>query len=149
MSSVSALRVAVLGEYIRSWRVQDSSFWIAQAMRPGGGSRMEAVTALERRPEILHIREDEGIHDYDNVQSSFFISYNKPLRRNVSDSLGASSGGVSDPVLLRCSERELLQFCWPQPNDPASSSSFDVVLGPGGLMKICLVSAFPAIAAGT
>ena len=28
------LRVAVLGEYIRSWRVQDSSYWIAQAMRP-------------------------------------------------------------------------------------------------------------------
>jgi len=30
----------------------------------------------------------EGIHDYDNVQSSFLISYLKPLRRNVSDSFG-------------------------------------------------------------
>jgi hypothetical protein len=29
-----------------------------------------------------------GIHDYDNVQSSLLISYNKPLRRDVSDSYG-------------------------------------------------------------
>ena len=84
MSSANALRVAVLGEYIRSWRVQDLSYWIAQAMRPcrsksNGNPRGDGV-----RTGDFAFSRGEGIHDYDNVQSSFLISYNKPLRRNVS-----------------------------------------------------------------
>ena len=51
----------------------------------------------------------EGIHDYDNVQNSFFISYDKPLRRKVSDSR-ASSGGVSNPVLRRSQSANYYSF---------------------------------------
>jgi tetratricopeptide (TPR) repeat protein len=81
------LRVAVLGEYIRSWRVQDSSFWIAQAMVPAAEIEWKPTHRWGANGYFAFSR-GEGIHDYDNVLSSFFISYNKPLRRNVSDSLG-------------------------------------------------------------
>jgi tetratricopeptide (TPR) repeat protein len=81
------LRVAVVGEYIRSWRVQDLSYWIAQAMRPAAEVEWKPTRRWGVNGYFAYSR-GEGIHDYDNVLSSFFISYNKPLRRNVSDSLG-------------------------------------------------------------
>ncbi len=48
---------------------------------------METFAALVRTGDFAFSR-GEGIHDYDNVQSSVLISYNKPVRRNVSDSIG-------------------------------------------------------------
>jgi tetratricopeptide (TPR) repeat protein len=84
------LRIAVLGEYIRSWRVQDSSFWIAQAMRPAAQVEWKPSLRWSASGDFAFSR-GEGIHDYDNVLSSIFISYNKPLRRIVSDSLGQVS----------------------------------------------------------
>jgi hypothetical protein len=81
------LKVSILGEYIRSWRVQDLLFTTAQAMRPG--------TELEYRPNnrwsfngSFEFNRGEGFHDYDNVQSGFFISYVKPWRRTVQDATG-------------------------------------------------------------
>ena len=71
------LRVAVLGEYIRSWRVQDLSYWIAQAVRPAGQVEWKPSQRWSANGDFAFSR-GEGIHDYDNVQSSFFISYNKP-----------------------------------------------------------------------
>jgi len=82
-----SLRVAVLGEYIRSWRVQDQSFWIAQAFRPAGQIEWNPSRRWTMNGNFAFSR-GEGIHDYDNVQSSVLISYNKPLRRVVSDSAG-------------------------------------------------------------
>jgi tetratricopeptide (TPR) repeat protein len=81
------LRVAVLGEYIRSWRVQDLSFWIAQIVRPAAEIEWKPTRRWTLNGDFSFSR-GEGFHDYDNVQSSILISYNKPLRRNVSDSLG-------------------------------------------------------------
>jgi hypothetical protein len=82
-----SLRVAVLGEYIRSWRVQDQSFWIAQAFRPAGEIEWKPSRRWIVNGNFAFSR-GEGIHDYDNVQSSVLISYNKPLRRVVNDSAG-------------------------------------------------------------
>lgn len=81
------LRVAVLGEYIRSWRVQDLSYWIAQAMVPAAQVEWKPTRRWNVNGDFSFSR-GEGIHDYDNVQSSLLISYIKPLRRNVSDSFG-------------------------------------------------------------
>jgi tetratricopeptide (TPR) repeat protein len=81
------LRVAVLGEYIRSWRVQDLNYWIAQAMRPAAEIEWKYSRRWTANGSFAFSR-GEGIHDYDNVQSSFLISYIKPLRRNVSDGFG-------------------------------------------------------------
>ena len=47
-----SLRVAVLGEYIRSWRVQDLNYWIAQAMRPCGTDRMETIAPMDRERRV-------------------------------------------------------------------------------------------------
>ncbi len=84
------LRIAVLGQYIRSWRVQDTSYWIAQALRPEFQVEWKPSLRWSATGDFAYSR-GEGIHDYDNVLSSFFISYNKPLRRIVSDSLGQVS----------------------------------------------------------
>jgi len=80
-------RVAVLGEYIRSWRVQDLSYWIAQAMVPAAQVEWKPTHRWTVSGDFTFSR-GMGIHDYDNVQSSLLISYVKPLRRNVSDNFG-------------------------------------------------------------
>ncbi len=84
------LRIAVLGEYIRSWRVQDTSFWIAQAIVPAAEVEWKQSLRWSVNGSFAYSR-GEGIHDYDNVLSGIFISYNKPYRRTVSDSLGQVS----------------------------------------------------------
>jgi len=81
------LRVAVVGEYIRSWRVQDLSYWIAQAFVPAAQVEWKPSHRWKVEGDFAFSR-GMGFHDYDNVQSSFLISYIKPLRRNVSDSFG-------------------------------------------------------------
>jgi len=81
------LRVAVLGEYIRSWRVQDLNYWIAQAFVPAAQVEWKPTRRWTVSGDFEFSR-GMGIHDYDNVQSSLLISYIKPLRRNVSDSYG-------------------------------------------------------------
>jgi hypothetical protein len=81
------LSVSVLGEYIRSWRVQDVLFATGQAARP--------ALQVRYRPNNRWSVEGftsyslgMGSHDYDNVQSGFFISYVKPWRRMLNDATG-------------------------------------------------------------
>jgi tetratricopeptide (TPR) repeat protein len=81
------LRVAVLGNYIRSWRVQDLNYWIAQVFVPEAEVEWKPNRHWAVSGDFQFSR-GMGIHDYDNVQSSLLISYIKPLRRNVSDSYG-------------------------------------------------------------
>jgi tetratricopeptide (TPR) repeat protein len=89
------LKVAILGEYIRSWRTQDTSFWIAQAMRPAGqfSYRVNNRWSVDGR---FSFSRGEGFHDYDNIQSSFLINYVRGVRRNVSD--GAAEVPVEYPL---------------------------------------------------
>ena len=82
------LRVAVLGEYIRSWRVQGAGHWIAQAIRPAVNTEWKVSRRWSASGDFSYSR-GEGFHDYDNVQSSVLISYMKPFRRNVIDGDGA------------------------------------------------------------
>jgi tetratricopeptide (TPR) repeat protein len=78
------LKLAVLGEYIRSWRTQDTSFWIAQAIRPAAQFSYKASNRWSVDGNFTFSR-GEGFHEYDNVQSSFLINYVRGVRRNVSD----------------------------------------------------------------
>lgn len=78
---------AAVGEYVRSWRVQNAQFAIAQAMQPGGRISYEPNNRWRADASISWGR-GQGFHDYDNVQSSFFISYVKPIRRSMTDALG-------------------------------------------------------------
>lgn len=82
------LTVTGLAKYIRSWRVQDLEFATAQIMVPG--ARFEyKVSQRWSVDAAFDFTRGEGFHTYDNVQSGFLVSYVKPLRRNITDGLGA------------------------------------------------------------
>jgi tetratricopeptide (TPR) repeat protein len=81
------LKVAALGEYIRSWRAQDFSFFLAQAMRPAGQFEYDINDRWSAEGDFSFSR-GMGFHDYDNVQSSFFINYMRPFHRSMDDGGG-------------------------------------------------------------
>jgi hypothetical protein len=78
------LKVAVLADYIRSWRVQGQSSWFAQALRPAGEAHYKFDNRWSADANFSFSR-GQGFHSYDNVQNSFFISYTKPIRRSMED----------------------------------------------------------------
>ena len=82
------LKVAVLGDYIRSWRIQDSSYFIAQAARPAAQFQWNINDRWSAEGNFIFSR-GMGFHDYDNVQNSFLISYVRPFRRSIEDGGGA------------------------------------------------------------
>lgn len=81
------LTVAALGEYVRSWRVQDTMYAVAQGIEPAGQVTFEPNDRWKFDGSVAWGK-GEGISGYDNVQSSFFISYVKPIRRSMTDGLG-------------------------------------------------------------
>ena len=81
------LTVSGLGEYIRSWRVQDDTYAIAQAIQPAGQVTYEPNNRWKVDGSVAYGK-GEGFSLYDNVQSSFFISYVKPIRRSMTDGFG-------------------------------------------------------------
>jgi hypothetical protein len=81
-------------EYIRSWRVQDRFYALAQAMRPAAEVQYERDRwAFEGR---FALTRGQGFHEYDNMQTGFLISYTKPLRRQWNDGVGEV--GVEFPL---------------------------------------------------
>jgi tetratricopeptide (TPR) repeat protein len=81
------LTVAGLGEYIRSWRVQDTTYAIAQALEPAAQITYEPNNRWKVDGSVAWGK-GEGFSPYDNVQSSFFISYVRPFRRSMTDGFG-------------------------------------------------------------
>jgi hypothetical protein len=81
------LTIAGLGEYIRSWRVQDATYAIAQALEPAGQITYEPNNRWKVDGSLAWGK-GEGFGVYDNVQSSFFISYVKPFRHSMTDGFG-------------------------------------------------------------
>ena len=80
-------QLTVLGDYIRSWRVQDQSFAIAQAIRPA--AKFEYKPARRWTVEgSVSWSQGEGFHAYNNVQSGFLVSYVKSLRGALHDGDG-------------------------------------------------------------
>lgn len=81
------LTMSVLGEYVRAWRVQDNLYALAQGIEPA----FQVTYEKNNRWKIdgsLAWGKGEGLSNYDNVQSSFFISYVKPIRRSMTDRFG-------------------------------------------------------------
>jgi tetratricopeptide (TPR) repeat protein len=81
------LKLAVLGEYLRAWRVQDLTFATAQTMRPAADFNFRASKNWTVDGQFALDR-GEGFHPYDNIQSGVLISYVRPLHRTLSDSGG-------------------------------------------------------------
>jgi hypothetical protein len=76
------LSVTGLGTYLRSWRVVDNQFTIAQIIVPGARASFTPNDRWSVDGSVDFTR-GEGFHLYDNIQSGFFISYMRPLRRSV------------------------------------------------------------------
>jgi tetratricopeptide (TPR) repeat protein len=81
------LKVAALGEYIRSWRAQDFAFYLAQAVRPAGQFEYDINDRWSVEGNFTFSR-GMGFHNYDNVQNSFLINYLRPFHRNMGDGSG-------------------------------------------------------------
>jgi len=78
-----------IGEYIRGWRVQDNNFATGQIIRPAvEGSWKVKRDWLVDGAFAFTRGQGTSAHFYDNVQSGFFISYVKPLRRSMDDGSG-------------------------------------------------------------
>jgi tetratricopeptide (TPR) repeat protein len=89
------LTMTAMEEYIRAWGVAFTRFGTGQAMRP--------AFQLDYKPNLhwevngsFSWSSGRSLHTYDNMQSGFFISYVKSMRRNVSD--GAEQIPVEYPL---------------------------------------------------
>ncbi len=85
------LTVTALGEYIRSFRVQDTLSATAQALRPGGTIEFRPNQSWSVNGEVAYTR-GEVLQEYNNYFSAFFVSYERPLRRTITDSCGKFRG---------------------------------------------------------
>ncbi|MBZ5532921.1 MAG: tetratricopeptide repeat protein [Acidobacteriia bacterium] len=81
------LTVTMLGEYARSWRVQDAQFAIAQAVLPSAKIEYKAGTHWTVQGQFTFSR-GEGFHAYDNARSQFLVSYVRPVTRSLDDGNG-------------------------------------------------------------
>ena len=82
------VEITGLAKYIRSWRVQDLDFTIAQALVPG--------VRLDIRPNdrwevsgALDFQRGEGFHQFDNFNSGFLVTYMRPIHRGFDDGTGS------------------------------------------------------------
>jgi hypothetical protein len=78
------MQLAVLADYLRSWRVEDTNYAIAQALRPVAQFQYQ-VSAQWNVDASFAMSRGQGFHAYDNLQTGFLISYLKPVRRTLYD----------------------------------------------------------------
>lgn len=116
------LTVTGLAKYIRSWRVADLDFAIAQIMVPGARFEFKANDHWDVTGSFDFTR-GEGFHLYDNTQSGFLITYMKPLRRSLSD--GAGGIAVDYPLRISAGLQQQTFFSF---TGPGKTSTFRPVI---------------------
>lgn len=82
------LTVTALGEYTRSWQIQNAVNAIAQSLRPAGTFQYRMNKSWSVDGSFAYSRA-EAFPAYDNMYSSFLISYTRPFRRTVNDTSGS------------------------------------------------------------
>lgn len=78
------LRLRAVGEYLRSWRVEDQRYAIAQAFRPAASIDYSFAKNWSLEASSAYSR-NMGTHDYDAIHSGFNISYSLPIRRTLEE----------------------------------------------------------------
>lgn len=78
---------AILAEDVRSWRVQNTQYAIAEALLPGGRFDVRASRHWNVQGSFVLSR-GMGYHPYDNAQSEFLVSYVRGLRGSIKDGEG-------------------------------------------------------------
>jgi tetratricopeptide (TPR) repeat protein len=91
----SRITAAILAEHLRSWRVQNTEYAIAQAFLPGGRFDFRVTPRWGVQGSFVLSR-GSGFHAYDNAQSQILVSYVRPLRGSVRDGDGETA--VSFPL---------------------------------------------------
>ncbi len=81
------LTAAALVEDLRSWRVQNTQYVIAQALLPGGRFDFKATPRWSVQGSFVLSR-GSGYHFYDNAQSELLVTYVRSLRGSVRDAGG-------------------------------------------------------------
>jgi tetratricopeptide (TPR) repeat protein len=81
------ITAALLAEDLRSWRVQGLQYATAQAFLPGARFDFHANSRWNAQASFLLSR-GSGYHEYDNAQSEFLISYNRPIHGTLKDADG-------------------------------------------------------------
>jgi hypothetical protein len=78
---------SILAEYSRAWRVEGSTFALAQSLQPGFG-----LTVRPSEHWTIDANgfwsQGKGFHAYDNVTGGVLVSYTKALRGAVNDGTG-------------------------------------------------------------
>jgi tetratricopeptide (TPR) repeat protein len=81
------VKASIIGEYLRSWRVQDNLYAIAQAIRPG--FNVEVTPNMHWTITAAGVwSRGEGDHFYDNVGNQLLVSYVRSVQRPLHDGLG-------------------------------------------------------------
>jgi len=88
-------RVSAIGEYLRAWRVEGTTFAIAQTLRPNFGVGMKINQHWSIDAGGLWSK-GEGFHSYDSVNSRFVVSYVRETHAKRTD--GVESASVSYPM---------------------------------------------------
>jgi tetratricopeptide (TPR) repeat protein len=91
------LTIAALAEDLRSWRVQNTEYAIAQALLPGGRFDFRANRHWNVQGSFVFSR-GMAYHYYDSTQSQFLVSYVRPWRGSVRDASGTTP--VSFPMRI-------------------------------------------------
>ena len=86
----SRLTAAILAEDLRSWRVQDEQFAIAEAFLPGGRFEFRANPRWNVQGSFLLSR-GAGFHEYDNAQSEFAVAYTRAARGSLKEGMGGAT----------------------------------------------------------
>jgi hypothetical protein len=84
----SAWKAAVIGEYLRSWRVQDTAFAIAEALRPGYRLEYKPLDSRWAVQAVGAWSKGQGFNAYNNVTNEVTVSYTKSLQRPLEDGVG-------------------------------------------------------------
>jgi tetratricopeptide (TPR) repeat protein len=89
------IHASVVGEYLRSWRVEGTQFAIAQTIRPNFGVDVKVNRRWSASASGTWSR-GEGFHSYDNFTSRFLVSYVRETQAQRRD--GLESASVSYPM---------------------------------------------------
>ncbi len=81
------LTASLLAEYIRAFRVQDTFWAKAHILRPVGTFQYTVNPSWSVSGQFAY-EGGSSFQAYDNMYSSFFISYVRPLHRTISDAAG-------------------------------------------------------------
>lgn len=82
-----SVKVRLIGAYTRGWRVQDLTYVIAQAARPGAEFSFKPARDWQVDGKF-YLSRGMGMHDYDNMRSGVLVSYTRRWRRDVEDGFG-------------------------------------------------------------